>query len=76
MPPMLNSSIQKPGVGKPKPISNPFDRTKAMKITETTRGGKPYFQVYSVSGRLLGAAASRPLIEKLRDSYPLTVCLS
>lgn len=76
MPPILKSDIQKPSVGSAKTPTAPFDRAKHMRIDESTRGGKPYFQVYSVSGRLLGAATTRKSVEKLRDKYPLTVCLS
>ena len=76
MPPILKSDIQKPNVGSAKPPATPFDRAKHMKIEESSRGGKPYFEVYSVSGRLLGAATTRRQVEAYRDAYPITVCLS
>lgn len=76
MPPILKSSIQQPLASSAKPLAQPFDRAKAMKIKETTRGGKPLFEIYSVSGRLLGAATTAEKAKGLRDGYPLTTCLS
>lgn len=76
MPPILKSDIQKPGVGAAKAPVVSLDREKHMKIEESIRGGKPYFEVFSVSGRLLGAATTRAKVVKLRDTYPLTTCLS
>lgn len=77
MPPILKSTLQRPlaRTTAKDPVTS-FDRVKNMPIKEGKRGGMEVYQVFSVSGRLLGEASTRKAVEMMRDSYPLTTCLS